>query len=131
MDGVIKLIKKTITADDLGYPVATETVRETFCSLESVTRSEYFNAEKAGLAAAHVFTINAIEYDGETEVEYEGQRFWIYRTYRSDSDYLELYTEYRSGVTDPEEPEPTPTPEPEPEPDPEEDPEEDPEDGEG
>ena len=135
MDGVIKLIKRTITADDLGYPVATENARETFCSVESVTRSEYFQAGKAGLAPAHVFRVNAIEYEGEEEIEYEGQRFRVYRTYKNGLDFMELYTEYRSGVTDPAEPEPAPDPPEPPEPegpeDPEEDPEEEPTNAEG
>lgn len=106
MDGVIKLIKKSITADELGYPVTTETARETFCRVESVTRSEYFQAGKAGLAPAHVFSVAAVEYEGEDELEYEGQRFGIYRTFRNGLDYMELYTEYKSGITDPPEPEP-------------------------
>ena len=105
MDGVIKLIKLETTADELGYPTTTETSRETFCRVESVTRSEYFNAGKAGIVPEHVFSINAAEYEGESGVEYNGERFRIYRTYRNNLDYMELYTEYRAGVTDPEEPE--------------------------
>lgn len=105
MDGVIKLIKEHITADELGYPTTTETSRETFCRVESVTRSEYFNAGKAGIVPAFVFSINAIEYEGESIVEYNGGRYRVYRTYRNNLDYMELYTEYRAGVTDPEEPE--------------------------
>lgn len=133
MDGVIKLIKKSITADELGYPVTTETARETFCRVESVTRSEYFQAGKAGLAPAHVFSVAAVEYEGEDELEYEGQRFGIYRTFRNGLDNMELYTEYKSGITDPPEPEPEPKPEPGPDPEPGPEPEpqdpEEPEEG--
>lgn len=122
MDATIKLIKTTTTQDALGYPVETETAREVFCSVESVTRSEFFQAGKAGLTPEHVFSVNAIEYEGEKELEYNGDKYGIYRTYKDDdSDYIELYAEYKSGVTDVPEPEPDPpTPEPEPEPDPEE-----------
>lgn len=102
MDGVIKLIAKTITKNALGYPVSEETETETFCEERSVTRAEFFGAGKAGLTPAHVFRINSAEYSGEPEVEYNGQRFKVYRTYTDsdDPDYLELYTEYASGVTD-------------------------------
>lgn len=101
MDGVIKLVKLTTTTDELGYPVETPTERETFCSVLSVSRSEFFQAGKAGLTPEHVFSVNAAEYEGEKELEYLGERYRIYRTYQPDgSDYIELYTEYRSGVTD-------------------------------
>lgn len=100
MDGVIKLITKTITRNAIGYPVETGTAKEVLCRVESVTRAEYFQAGKAGIAPAFVFVINAAEYSGEVEAEYLGKTYRIYRTYADGSDYLELYAEYRSGVTD-------------------------------
>lgn len=100
MDAVCKLIQKTTTQDALGFPIYTETEKEILCNVGSVTRAEFFNAGKAGLAPEYVFTVNAVEYDGESEVEYEGKRYSIYRSYRSDADMMELYAEYRSGVTD-------------------------------
>lgn len=116
MDATIKLIKITTTQDALGYPVETETAREAFCSVESVTRSEFFQAGKAGIVPDYVFSVNAIEYEGEKELEYNGDKFGIYRTYKADgSDYIELYAEYKSGVTDAAEPEPEPEPGPDPE----------------
>lgn len=126
MDATIKLIKTTTTQDELGYPAETETAREAFCSVGSVTRSEFFQAGKAGIVPDYVFSVNAIEYEGEKELEYNGDKFGIYRTYKADgSDYIELYAEYKSGVTDAAEPEPEPpTPEPDPEPEPGPDPEE-------
>lgn len=114
MDATIKLIKITTTQDALGYPVETETAREAFCSVGSVTRSEFFQAGKAGIVPDYVFSVNAIEYEGEKELEYNGDKFGIYRTYKADgSDYIELYAEYKSGVTDAAEPEPEPGPDPE------------------
>lgn len=100
MDAVCKLISKTISTDDVGFPIATETEYETFCSVESVTRAEFFNAGKAGMTPEYKITVNAVEYDGQPEVEYEGKRYTIYRTFRTDEDFMELYAEYRSGVTD-------------------------------
>lgn len=100
MDAVCTLISKTFTQDEVGFPVATDTTYETFCQVQSVSRAEFFNAGKAGLTPEYVFTVNAVEYDGQSEVEYEGKRYTIYRTYRTDEDMMELYAEYRSGVTD-------------------------------
>lgn len=100
MDAICTLISKVMTTDEVGFPIATETEYETYCNVGSITRSEFFGAGKAGLTPEFVFTVNAIEYDGQTEVEYEGKRYTIYRTYRTDEDMMELYAEYRSGVTD-------------------------------
>ena len=100
MDAVCTLISKTYTQDESGFPVATDALYETFCNVESVSRSEFFNAGKAGMTPEYKITVNAVEYDGQTEVEYEGKRYTIYRTYRTDEDMMELYAEYRSGVTD-------------------------------
>lgn len=104
MDAVCKLIGLTKSQDELGYPIATETAYETFCKVESVTRAEFFNAGKAGITPDIVFIVNAVEYDGQELIEYEGNRYAIYRTYRTDEDMMELYAEYKSGVTDYEEP---------------------------
>ena len=100
MDDVITLITKTMTTDEVGFPIAEETEYETFCRVDSISRAEFFNAGKAGMTPEYVFIINAVEYNGQTEVEYEGKRYTIYRTYRTDEDMMELYAEYRSGVTD-------------------------------
>lgn len=102
MDALISLVKKTMTTDDLGFPIATEAETEVFCNVGSITRAEYYNAGKAGLSPDYMFTINAVEYDGEDELEYEGKRYGIYRTYRTDADMMELYAEYKGGVTDKE-----------------------------
>ena len=100
MDATCKLRAKTVTQDSLGFPIASETARETFCSAGSISRAEFFNAGKAGLSPDFVFKVNAIEYNGEDELEYDGARYGIYRTYRGDADIMELYAEYKSGVTD-------------------------------
>lgn len=100
MDSTIKLIAKTYTQDELGFPVASESITETFCNVGSITRAEFFNAGKAGLTPDYVFTINSVEYNGASEVEYDGKRYGIYRTYKTDDDMMELYAEYKSGVTD-------------------------------
>ena len=111
MDGVIKLLKSTITKDALGYPVESTTEREVLCDVDSITRAEFFQAGKAGLTPEHLFRVNAAEYDGESEAEYLGKRFRIYRTYLPDmSEFIELYAEYRSGVTDAGQDQPGPAP---------------------
>lgn len=101
MDAVIKLIKTTTEKDALGYTTEIETAREAFAHVRSVSRSEFFQAGKAGITPDFMFTVNAIEYEGEKRLEYDGAKYAIYRTYRGNyEDFIELYAQYVSGVTD-------------------------------
>ena len=100
MDAVCKLISKTMTTDETGFPIATETEYETYCMVDSISRAEFFDAGKAGFTPEYKFTVNVVEYSGQSEIEYEGERYAIYRTYKTKEDMMELYAEYRSGVTD-------------------------------
>lgn len=113
MDDVITLITETMTTDETGFPIATETEYETFCQVDTVTRAEFFDAGKAGMTPEYMFTVNAVEYSGQTKCKYDGKTYTIYRVFhRKSDDMMELYAEYRSGVTDGPVPTLEPTPEP-------------------
>lgn len=99
MDGVIILIGAAQrTRDENGVWRATPVTRQVFCKVESVTRSEYFGGGRNGLNPELVFTVFRKDYEGETTLEYEGNRFGIYRTYIADGDYIELYAERKGGT---------------------------------
>ena len=100
MDVVIKLISQTLTADELGYPIASETSYETFAKRRSITQTEFFSAGKNGITPDFSFVVNDAEYHGQRLLEYEGKRYGIYRIYQPNNDTVELYAEYKSGVTD-------------------------------
>lgn len=109
MDATIKLIAVTQTPDAIGVPVLAESVREIFCTADSVTRREFFEAGRNGLNPEWKFTVFAPDYGGELTVEFEGRRYGVYRSYRlGNSDYMELYAERKAGA-----PAPAPAPEPE------------------
>ena len=40
----------------------------------------------------------AADYAGESVIEYEGKTYAVYRTYRTDADYIELYVERKGGT---------------------------------
>lgn len=69
-----------------------------FAEVAPVGRDEYEAAGQAGLKARYKFEVWAAEYDGQEEVEFDGERLSIYRTYgaRSD-DKIELYAAQRAG----------------------------------
>lgn len=69
-----------------------------FAEVDPVGRDEYEAAGQKGMKAEYKFTVWAAEYDEQEEVEYNGRRLSIYRTYgtRSD-DKIELYAAERAG----------------------------------
>ena len=95
---VLTLISVTEQQDDYGVWRDTETTREIFCEVQSVTRSEFFDAGRAGLNPEFVFRVFFADYEGETICEYNDQRYTIYRTYLAKNDRLELYAERKGGT---------------------------------
>ena len=98
MDDVLKLISKTYTKDKYGVQKATETEREVFCDVKSISRMEFFEAGRNGLNPEYEFIIAETEWQGETILEYRGKRYGIYRTYiEPNTDFIELYAERKGG----------------------------------
>lgn len=94
MTEVIKLIAVTQTVDDYGDPVIQETAREVFGRLQSIGQAEFYQAQATGLKPELKFVLaDYLDYNGETQVEHDGQRYRVLRTYRAGLE-LEL-TVYR------------------------------------
>lgn len=100
MDDVAYLIFNEDVRDAIGQFVpGMETRSEILISVESINRSEFFNAGKSGLTPEFLFKTAAINYCGQDEVEYNGKRYSIYRTYNPpNSDEIELYVQKKVGV---------------------------------
>lgn len=97
---VIDLIVTTYTKDTLGQYVYSNTKRTVFAKVASVSQSEWFEGGRIGLNPQFRFTMFAGDYGHEKELEYEGNRYTIYRTYYSMGDAVELYTELKKGTED-------------------------------
>lgn len=65
--------------------------------VQSITQSEFATAGKKDIRPAHKFIIWNFEYSGQTELDYDGKRYTVYRTFKRNDDRIELYTEERSG----------------------------------
>ena len=101
MDAVIKLISRTRTTDDYGVQRISEVPREVFCQAYSVTRQEFFEGGRNGLNPSLVFKMFAPDYYGEEVIEYNGQRYGVYRTYYvPGEDYMEVYVERKGGLNE-------------------------------
>lgn len=95
---IITLYKDTVTYDDYGVAVKTRSSRDVFCKVDSVTRSEFFEAGRSGLNPEYRITMFFGDYDGETIVGYNGRNYSVYRTYMAKTDIIELYVERRAGT---------------------------------
>lgn len=95
---VISLISIVRTQDEYGVWRDTESSRQVFAQADSVTRSEFFDAGRAGLNPEYRFTMFYADYQGEETVEYNGKRYGIYRVYQRRDDNVELYAERKGGV---------------------------------
>lgn len=98
MDDVIKLVSRTYAKNEYGVPEPTETKREVYATVSSITRAEFFDAGRNGLNPSFMFRVFAGDYNAESILEYDGNRYGIYRTYRTDDDYMELYAERKGGT---------------------------------
>lgn len=99
MDGVIQLLSTTYEKNAYGVDVPTETSRQVFCRVDSVTRAEFFNGVRRGLNPALVFTLPSANYQGEDTSIFEGNPYGVYRTCAIvDTDELELYVERKGGT---------------------------------
>ena len=97
-DHVANLITATFQPDALGQMVPTESKREIFCEISGIRQSEWFSAGQTGLKPQLMLTVFPDDYDGETQVEVDGVRYGIYRTYPAKHDRLELYLEKKGGI---------------------------------
>ena len=97
-DVIAYLIGKTITMNARKQEVETDTRTEIMALYESVSQSEFYKGGEAGLNPEFRLTTAIIDYSGEKEVELDGKRYGIYRTYEVDKDYIELYCERKGGV---------------------------------
>lgn len=95
---VINLITETHIKDRFGVSVPTTTSRQVFCQIDSVTRTEFFEAGRNGLNPEMMITMFYGDYNGEKIVEVNGERFGVYRVYRNRSDTIELYVERKGGT---------------------------------
>lgn len=94
----LTLISQTVTQDDIGQAVITESSKELICEVRSVSQSEYMQGRQAGLDPAYVFRISAFGYNGEKVVKFKGEKLVIERTYQTDENYIELHVGREVGT---------------------------------
>lgn len=94
---ICKLISEVFTENQYGVQVPTETEREVFCNVRSISQNEWFEAARNGLNAEFQVIVFQYDYAGEQIIELDGERYTIYRTYVRDDEMIELYLERKQG----------------------------------
>lgn len=97
-DVVAYLIGKTTTQNAYKQEIVTETRTQILGTKDSVKRSEFYRGGAAGFHPDFVLRTAQIDYNGEDELELDGLRYGIYRTYNVSQDDIELYCEKKEGV---------------------------------
>ena len=95
---VIYLVSSDKSQDDTGVWRSTETKRKVFANVASVNASEFFEGGRNGLQPELTLTLFVYDYHNERIVEYNGQRYAVYRTYVKTDDTIELHVERRGGL---------------------------------
>lgn len=97
MTGICTLISQTYTKDAELNMIPTPIRKDVFCEEEEIYSSEFFEAKRSGLSASIMLKTATVNYSGEKFLEYKGNTYAIYRTYRK-GDYIELYCEDKAGL---------------------------------
>ena len=69
-----------------------------FAEKKSVGFDEILRAEQSGYKSKFKLILNDFEYTGEQVVEIDGVKYFVYRTYKSSMDKIEVYIEDKLGV---------------------------------
>ena len=77
----LTLISTTYTENEMGDMIPVETRLVVLCDVQSVTRAEHYSAAANGPKPSIVFVLNKFEYEGQKDVEYEGIRYNVDRSY--------------------------------------------------
>lgn len=96
---VISLVGVTYQADSIGQKVKTETTRDVYCNISSVSATEWFEGGRNGLNPQYRATMFRYDYEGELVAILNGVRYSVYRTYIGRNDTIELYLEKKAGTT--------------------------------
>jgi SPP1 family predicted phage head-tail adaptor len=99
--GVANLIAESPQAHGI-FDAPAETTRKVYCTVKSVGQTEVYQAKAAGLnPELKLILAHAFEYKGEKLLEYQGERYGIIRTYRTETDGIELTIQKVTGNAKP------------------------------
>lgn len=78
----LTLISYKVDKDEIGNDITIPIKRKILCKVADIGQYEFYNAKVSDLKPEIKFIIHEFEYEGEKEVEFEGERYEVLRTYR-------------------------------------------------
>ncbi len=81
----LTLISYTTTKDEIGNPIKTPIREMVLCKVRSIGSTEYYNAQVSNLKPELKFILHSFEYKNQREVEFEGNKYQVIRTYKGDT----------------------------------------------
>lgn len=96
-DACILLSLVTTDKDSLGQPITKEKPFLIFCSKLSITRAEHAAAGQLGHKPEIMLIVDSESYDNEKNLEYQGKRYSIYKTFMRVDGFTELYCEVNAN----------------------------------
>lgn len=82
-DYELTLIDVVYAENDMGDIIPAESHIDVLCDVQSITRSEFYQADAQGLKPSIVFVLNKYDYSGQQRVEFEGKRYRVVRPYEN------------------------------------------------
>lgn len=78
---IIYLIDTTIEEDDIGNQISSsETSTKCYAKKQSLRTNEFYSAVEVGLTPSCEFVVKRLNYNGESELEWNNTRYQIIRT---------------------------------------------------
>lgn len=78
---IIYLISEVLVEDEIGNTItSSSTSNKCYAKKQSVRTNEFYNASMVGLTPSCEFVIKRLNYNGESELEWNNDRYEIIRT---------------------------------------------------
>lgn len=94
----LELGKLNIIVNDNGVEEEKLILREVFCNEKSVTTNEYYQSSQNGNEIKIILEVKQVDYEKEQYVIYENESYKIVRTYKTNSEDLELHCALKEGL---------------------------------
>lgn len=91
-DEVVTLINNSnFIKDELNQRKSVQTKNKVFCNSLPVGRNDFYSAGQTGIKLQCILVVHSYEYNNEQEVEFEGRKLIVYRTYKKSIEETELH----------------------------------------
>lgn len=84
------ITQREIGKDSLKQPIIEKAKTVLLCRKRALSRSEFYQANQAGLRPSLVVDVRSFEYNNEELAEFEGRQYKVLKTYPVDLEVLEL-----------------------------------------